>query len=591
MIGTTFAQDRNNAPAEAQVRTLGPATAVPDPQQERPISRSRGVRRTPVPDRAPQQPAPEPNVGEMLAIESAPAVAQQPLATPAADAVAQEMDRLRQSQDRLSEAIEQQRQQIEQQRQEIERLQSLGDAPAEAPTLSDRVNEAVSRLRAAWLGGVQAASPRVRGAWQLARSSDAARAIIAAGAVALLITMATLLHWRRSRRAGAAPQVAKLLALAAPDWIHRQSTADGPTVEPEFLSRVIRSFPVAQRKAWSKKLASQEHAPRDLAVALASDDIEIAEPLLSDGKSLTDEDLIAVIERRSSLHHRAIARRRDLTMAVADALVDTQKVDVIAALLRNRRARISEETMASIVRAARHVDSYREPIARRPDLSPRLAWNVYQWLPEGLRQQIDQKFSVSRVDRDAPVEPTVVTLPEPDVRDQAPAAEAAAEVTITPQRLIESLRQDNRIQFGAQLKELTGLSDARLQAILNDPKGDELAAICCALGIDRLVFASMFILTRKLGPPPHRAQPHEFARIMEVFDGLKNRRCPTPAGGVAQAARRFYRFGGLAPRFVGAAPSMAQEIIKDHQLAWAAPLAAPRTGPLCAHQARVRRPR
>ena len=238
---------------------------------------------------------------------------------------------------------------------------------------------------------------------------------------------------------------------------------------------------MAQRKTWGKNLSAEDHAPRDLSVALANDDIEIAEPLLSSGRSLTDEDLIAVIERRSSLRQRAIARRRDLTSAVADALVGTQKVEVISALLRNRRARISEPTMETLVDASRHVASYREPITGRPDLSPRLAWRAYDWLPGGLRRQIDQKFSVSKRSRIAAATPAVAAQSHSVAEAGShpadePPAELTAEVTITPQRLVESLRQGNAGQFESQLRALTGLGNERLQAILHDPAGDDLAA-------------------------------------------------------------------------------------------------------------------
>ena len=468
----------------------------------------------------------DPATREIFAVEPAPAaivdqISQRP--GPSAertDPILEEIERLRQSQDLLAATVEEQR-------REIERLRTLSQAASRpipaAPTLADRATTALSWARAKWQEVLQAAAPQAQRAWRAARSSDSWRAVIAALAVSFMILIVALVRRMRSRATGAGPQVAKFLALAAPDLVHREAAADGPAVEPEFLSRVVRCFSVAQRKTWSKNLSAADHAPRDLSVALANDDIEIAEPLLSSGSSLTDDDLIAVIERRSSLHQRAIARRRDLTTAVADALVGTQKVEVISALLRNRRARISEKTMESIVDASRHVASYREPIARRPDLSPRLAWRAYHWLPDGLRRQIDQKFSVSRRPRATAATPTVAASDSsaakaaPRSANQTPI-EPSAEVTITPQRLVESLRQGNTAQFESQLRALTGLGNDRLQAILRDPGGDDLAQLCCALGIDRLVFASVFILTRKLGPAPRRAQPHEFARVMATFD-------------------------------------------------------------------------
>jgi len=110
----------------------------------------------------------------------------------------------------------------------------------------------------------------------------------------------------------------------------------------DILEKLIREVSREIRRKLTVKLADAPGTPRELAVLLANDEIDIASPMLIRSKVLQDADLIEIVRNRSTQHLLAIAMRRDLSTAVADALVESGEKDVIR-----------HELVQSIVRAYR----------------------------------------------------------------------------------------------------------------------------------------------------------------------------------------------------------------------------------------------
>lgn len=127
-------------------------------------------------------------------------------------------------------------------------------------------------------------------------------------------------------------------------------------------------------------------APRDMVLALAADrDIRVAEPVIRLSPLLTESDLLALIDAppvRETL--TAVARRPEISEAVADALVASGDALAIGTLLRNTTAAIRESTLdALVVQAAEHT-AWQEPLVRRPYLPPRAAVALAGFIAEEL---------------------------------------------------------------------------------------------------------------------------------------------------------------------------------------------------------------
>ena len=353
---------------------------------------------------------------------------------------------------------------------------------------------------------------------------------LAAAAIAVIAILA-----RASRpgrvRADHVLDVRELLAIAGPALGQAsEAVADrDSTLAPEFLGKVIRQFSLFQRRRWAESLAGRRNAARDLVAALASDEIEVARALLLNSSALGDAELIDIVRHRSEAHRMHVALRRRVSATVADALVATGNSRVIAALLENDAAQISGDAMERIVDDSQYVKSYHRPILRRPNLAPHLARRLHAWASAGIRREISERYGPPLADDDnGQILADVISLDyeegtagdtDTTASGDAPAA-APPTGAVTPQLIVDALRRGQLSVFERLFGEVTGLSAARIGRVISDRGGEDLAIACRALGIEKLVFASIFILSRKLGVGAKAVDPGTLARVMSRFEGI-----------------------------------------------------------------------
>jgi uncharacterized protein (DUF2336 family) len=293
----------------------------------------------------------------------------------------------------------------------------------------------------------------------------------------------------------------------------------------EILRQLINDVEASVRRALAERLAGQPAAPRDLVLALATDEIAIAEPILLHSEVLRDDELIEIIHHRTLEHQLAIAMRKSVSEEVSDALVETGRVDVIRRLLENADARISAATMEYLVEESKRVDSYQNPLLSRPDLGPELARRMYWWVSAALRKHILARYAINATEFDDALESTVNDLTaDPDLaatsKSRSLADSLQREGAITPQLLVHTLRQGEIALFEAMFARLSGVRLTLVRRLLFERGGEGLAIACRALHVDPPVFASIYLLSRKArpsDPPPARG---EVKRILDLYEQM-----------------------------------------------------------------------
>jgi uncharacterized protein (DUF2336 family) len=310
----------------------------------------------------------------------------------------------------------------------------------------------------------------------------------------------------------------------------------------EILRQLINDVETSVRRALAEKLAKQPDAPRDLVLSLANDEIAVAHVILEHSEVLRDEELIEIIHHRTLEHQLAIAVRKSVSEQVCDALVETGHVDAIRALLENNSARISAATMAYLVEQSKRVDTYQNPLLQRPDLPEDLARRMYWWVSAALRKHILANFKVDASEFDDALEGTVGDLAAKPEDEKSKSAELAdnlqEELAITPQLLVQSLRQGEIALFEAMFSKLTGIRLKLVRRLLFERGGEGLAIACRAMQIDAPLFASIYLLSRKArpsDPPPVRG---EVKRILELYEQIS----PEAAGHLLKKWQRDHEF-------------------------------------------------
>jgi uncharacterized protein (DUF2336 family) len=296
----------------------------------------------------------------------------------------------------------------------------------------------------------------------------------------------------------------------------------------DILRQLIHDVEMTVRRALAERLSTQPNAPRELIVALANDEIEVAHPILAKSTVLHDPELIEIIAHRTLQHQLAIAMREEVSETVSDALVETESDDVITTLIQNPNARISHTTLEYLVEQSRLLDGYQKPLLGRSDLGTDLAKKMYWWVSAALRQHILNNFDVDPTELDDSLETTVRDAVQ-EVTNYDAAKTKPFELAnrlkeaeaITPRLLIQVLRQGEISLFEALFVQFTDIRLNLARRLLYEPGGEGLAVACKASDIGKPDFASIFLLSRKARPGDKVVDPAELSRVLAFFDRIK----------------------------------------------------------------------
>ncbi|HVO04565.1 MAG TPA: DUF2336 domain-containing protein [Candidatus Cybelea sp.] len=113
----------------------------------------------------------------------------------------------------------------------------------------------------------------------------------------------------------------------------------------QIIDRVLPEAEIEIRAELSKFLKHVPWLDHRLALKLANDVLEVAEPILAESLALSDEDLLAVIDRHSIGHARAIAKRRTLAGSVSTALIKTEDEVCVLRVATNDNAEIEPASL------------------------------------------------------------------------------------------------------------------------------------------------------------------------------------------------------------------------------------------------------
>jgi uncharacterized protein (DUF2336 family) len=296
------------------------------------------------------------------------------------------------------------------------------------------------------------------------------------------------------------------------------------TLMSEILRQLIHDVEVEVRRALAERLANERRAPRELVLALANAEAEVAHPILLHSEVLQDPDLIEIIHHRTLEHQLAISMRRQVSEQVSDVLVQTGAPDVVKSLLENPHAQISGATLEYLVEQSKRVDTYQNPLLRRPELGPELAKRMYWWVSAALRRHILENFAVDPTEVEDTIEKTVSQLAQrPDDEHEHDRSLALAETlsqsgSITPALLVQALRQGEVALFEALFSKISGIRLRLVRRLLFEPGGEGLAIVCRALGVDPSTFASIFVLSRKARSEETAIAPGEVTRILRFYE-------------------------------------------------------------------------
>jgi uncharacterized protein (DUF2336 family) len=168
-------------------------------------------------------------------------------------------------------------------------------------------------------------------------------------------------------------------------------------IATDILHRFAADAEAAVREAVAWQLHNSPLLTDELATKMARDIGRVAFPVLRNVKRLSDDFLLQVIAERDAEKHLAIAGRWNVSPRLADVIVETANIKVIACLLGNGRARIADPTLHKALDRYGHLSVVNEPLAEREGLSLSVVEKLVAYVSEDIRRNLVERHHLSPV--------------------------------------------------------------------------------------------------------------------------------------------------------------------------------------------------
>lgn len=282
-------------------------------------------------------------------------------------------------------------------------------------------------------------------------------------------------------------------------YVHNELPDQERQIAEQIFRVLLKDTEVSVRARLAEVLKNDARIPHDVAFWLARDVEQVAVPMLSASDVLTDEDLVTLVRhhQRTSCH-AAMARRKNVSPAVCDALIDTGKHEVVDTLLHNGGAKLGEAQCTKVIETFPFNDTVLSSLARRPRLPATIAEKLVAYVSGTLGEELRDKYN----------------LPKPSAEE---AAEEARELETL--ELLRDAKETDIIKLATQLREENRLNASILFAALTHGHLTFFEASMAQLAGIPLVNARALIHDK--GELGFRALFEKIKLPMKLFDAVK----------------------------------------------------------------------
>ena len=309
----------------------------------------------------------------------------------------------------------------------------------------------------------------------------------------------------------------------------------------DVLVELLREAELELRESVAKRLVMLNEAPRTILVILAKDKIEIARHVLEESKSLTDSDLIQISKKVSLEHRKVIAKRRKVSDAVVDELVQFLEEDVVEALLKNKGANFSETALQRILTVSRSHLPYVDLLADRVELRPSHGLTMFWWASSATRKKILHRFGVTRnvlqeSCQDLFAKAAAEGWSDPAVRKalqfierrQRNRAALDRSQYESLEKAIEAAEADGLTRkLTEEISYIAGIKPATGAQILTDKSGEAIAILCKAPGVKRPYIEKIWRALKKPTVDINGDMHPELVKVMETYDVISTDKAQT----------------------------------------------------------------
>ena len=253
----------------------------------------------------------------------------------------------------------------------------------------------------------------------------------------------------------------------------------------EDIVRVfLRDAAATVRAALSENLKNNPNVPHDLAITLARDVSEVSVPMIQFSEVLSDADLMAIVRESGTDQQVAVASRATVSEALSQALAETGKESVVATLVGNEGAKISETTLAKVVDEFGDNAKVATGMVHRPRLPIAIAERLVNRVSGHLRDELVARQSLpDAISSDLILqarERATMSLLAPDserVEVEQLVAQLHENGRLTPSIILRAVCMGDIRFFEAALAKIADIPLENAWKLISDPSGRGLDSL------------------------------------------------------------------------------------------------------------------
>jgi uncharacterized protein (DUF2336 family) len=279
------------------------------------------------------------------------------------------------------------------------------------------------------------------------------------------------LQWVRQAPPGERAEATSALARA---YLHSDLSDDDLAAAEGAMIMLLDDPSPLVRRAMAQVFISSQKAPRVVVQALATDQYDVAQPLLEFSPLLSDDDLIELVATGKPDVQATIAGRPLLSRALAAAIAEVGTAEACLILLENSDACLALFSVDRIVERFGHLAPIRENLLQRDDIPMRMRQALLSKLSTTLANFVAERQWLGAdhaedAAREACEKATVALAADTPYEEIGTlVAHLRESGQLTAGMILRALLSGNVVLFEEALAELSGMPIDRVTSYIHD---------------------------------------------------------------------------------------------------------------------------
>ncbi|WP_417794453.1 DUF2336 domain-containing protein [Terasakiella pusilla] len=154
---------------------------------------------------------------------------------------------------------------------------------------------------------------------------------------------------------------------------------------------------VAVRQSLAQTLRKSTDIPKELALKLAQDVLEVSLPMIKFSELLADKDLISLVRSGDKDRQLAITQRKTLSPVVSHTLVEEGDEEVVESLLHNDGADIEDETLEAVLDRFQNSPAIHTGMAQRHKLPKHVVERMVDLVSDQIKTELLVRHPLSEI--------------------------------------------------------------------------------------------------------------------------------------------------------------------------------------------------